>query len=133
MVTRTLGYTRAVKFICRLRDDEVKKNSLLWQREDVVNTFCMAYDYLTDITCINENLALLLINSRSKSFVKDNYSFRSNVSLSLSRSLELERQLETLVSNSQHFEDYQQLVRVVDMLKCFVNNLTHFMNYLGVN
>lgn len=133
LTQRSIGLNLAVKYL-----KQSNQFSTPSENNKIKETFVMGYDYLKDISYLNENLALLLTNSKSNAYKQiegdgktSSYSYRPNLTGSLTRSLDLERRLECALFNAHRLDDYQQLVVLVRDLRVFANNLNHLLGYLG--
>lgn len=121
------GLSKAVQFL-----KKIKPHYFLAETTEIKNKFLIGYDYLMDISLLNEHLALLLTNSNKAKFLHGAYSFRPNLSKSLMKSLDLERKLERIIFEGESMKDYHELSLLIKELNRFANNLRHFLEYLNI-
>lgn len=100
---------------------------------DISNYFSTGYSYLVELTYLNEYFALLLTSTNRKKFIRGNYSFKSNLFKSLKLSIQFEKDLETLIFESESLDDINRLVLLLNRVKIFVNNLNHILNSFQIN
>lgn len=101
--------------------------------DDIFHYFSIGYKYLIELTYLNEYFALLLTSTNRKKFLRGNYSFKPNLFKSLKLSIQFEKDLETLIFESESFDHFNRLVLLVNRLKIFINNLNHILNSFQIN
>jgi hypothetical protein len=100
---------------------------------DIFHYFSIGYNFLIELTYLNEYFALLLTNTNKKKFLRGNYSFKSNLFKCLKLSIQYEKDLENLIFEGESFDDFNRLVLLVNRVKIFVNNLNHILNSFQIN